>query len=227
MRKVILFLLLFSALSLPVNAERVTRVVDGDTIVLDDGRRVRYIGVNTPEVHHPRLGAQPGGREAAAKNRELVAGRSVRLEYDVQPTDRYGRSLAYVYVGQMMVNAEMVRRGYAQVMTVPPNVRHQDLFLSLQREAREAGRGLWAEPDAAAVLANQSQTTHRKTTHRRRSSRRIAERDNGEMPSSVPAEEAPSSPVGKRRQSSPSTGMIAAILLLIVISSRGASRRRR
>jgi micrococcal nuclease len=67
----------------------------------------------------------------------------VRLETDVQARDRYGRLLAYVWVGDVMVNAELVRQGYAQVMTVPPNVRHQELFVKLQREAREAGRGLW------------------------------------------------------------------------------------
>ena len=76
-------------------------------------------------------------------NRRLVAGRRVRLETDVQARDRYGRLLAYVWVGDVMVNAELVRQGYAQVMTVPPNVRHQELFVKLQREAREAGRGLW------------------------------------------------------------------------------------
>jgi len=67
----------------------------------------------------------------------------------VRERDRFGRLLAYVYVGGQMVNAELVRRGYAQVMTVPPNVRHQDLFLKLQREAREQKRGLWADPSAA------------------------------------------------------------------------------
>ena len=68
----------------------------------------------------------------------------MRLELDVRQRDRFGRLLAYVYVGEMMVNAELVRLGYAQVMTVPPNVKHASLFLALQREAREAGRGLWA-----------------------------------------------------------------------------------
>lgn len=124
----------------------VLRVVDGDTIVVSLGtrvERVRYIGVNTPEVHHPTRGEEPGGREASAVNRELVEGRTVRLELDVQERDRYRRLLAYVWVGDVMVNAELVRRGYAQVMTVPPNVRYQALFLKLQREAREAGRGLW------------------------------------------------------------------------------------
>ena len=124
----------------------VVRVVDGDTIHVKVGERVekvRYIGMNTPEVHHPTRGEEPGGREATEVNRRLVAGKRVRLETDVQARDRYGRLLAYVWVGDVMVNAELVRQGYAQVMTVPPNVRHQELFVKLQREAREAGRGLW------------------------------------------------------------------------------------
>jgi micrococcal nuclease len=124
----------------------VVKVVDGDTIhVRLEGRleKVRYIGVNTPEVHHPRLAAQPGGREAWDVNRRLVADRQVRLELDVQERDRHGRLLAYVWVGPTMINAELVGLGYAQVMTVPPNVRYQQLFLRLQRDARESARGLW------------------------------------------------------------------------------------
>jgi micrococcal nuclease len=124
----------------------VVKIVDGDTIhVRVDAHveKVRYIGVNTPEVHHPTRGEEPGGREASEVNRRLVAGRHVRLELDVQSRDRYGRLLAYVWVGETMVNAELVRQGYAQVMTVPPNVRYQRLFLDLQRDARQAGRGLW------------------------------------------------------------------------------------
>ena len=124
----------------------VVRVVDGDTIHVRVGahvEKVRYIGVNTPEVHHPRKGEEPGGREAAEVNRRLVEGRAIRLELDVQERDRYGRLLAYVWIGDVMINAELVRLGYAQVMTVPPNVRYQAMFLKLQREARQAGRGLW------------------------------------------------------------------------------------
>jgi micrococcal nuclease len=127
-------------------AGEVVKVVDGDTIhVRVAGRveKVRYIGVNTPEVHHPSKGEQPGGREAAALNRALVAGRQVRLELDVQERDRYGRLLAYVWIGETMVNAELVRRGYAHVMTIPPNVRHQEFLVKLQRDARQAERGLW------------------------------------------------------------------------------------
>ena len=124
----------------------VVRVVDGDTIrvrIADRVERVRYIGVNTPELHHPRRGVEPGAREAADVNHELVSGKHVRLEFDVRERDRHGRLLAYVWIGDVMVNAELVRRGYAQVMTVPPNVRHRSLFLGLERAAREGGRGLW------------------------------------------------------------------------------------
>jgi micrococcal nuclease len=126
-------------------AGTVVAVVDGDSIhVRVEGRieKIRYIGVNTPEVRHPTKGEEPGGREAAAVNRRLVEGKQVRLELDVQRRDQYGRLLAYVWVDDLMVNAELVRQGYAQVMTVPPNVRYQALFLKLQGEARAARRGL-------------------------------------------------------------------------------------
>jgi micrococcal nuclease len=145
---VVLGLVLPAAAQVPLEGT-VTRIVDGDTIQVDVGGRiekVRYIGVNTPEVHHPRKGEEPGGRAAADVNRQLVSGHRVRLELDAQTRDRHGRLLAYVWIADTMVNAELVRRGFAQVMTIPPNVRHQSLFLKLQREARDAGRGLWAEP---------------------------------------------------------------------------------
>ncbi len=120
----------------------VIRVVDGDTIYVQLGDRVekiRYIGMNTPEMHHPSKGEEPGGREAAETNRRLVGGKRVRLELDVRTRDRYGRLLAYVWVDDVMVNAELLRLGYAQVMTVPPNVKHQELLLRSTRLG-EAGQ---------------------------------------------------------------------------------------
>ncbi|MGI5819224.1 MAG: thermonuclease family protein [Armatimonadota bacterium] len=119
-----------------------TRVIDGDTVELLSGERVRYIGMDTPEM---RPVAEPYARAATEANREMVEGKMVRLVLDVERRDRYGRLLAYVYVNDTFVNAELVRRGLAQVVTYPPNVRHQQHFIDLQREAREAGRGLWAE----------------------------------------------------------------------------------
>jgi micrococcal nuclease len=114
-----------------------------DGIFAEHRERVRYIGINTPETKHPTRGVEPYGPEAATANTRLVAGHTVRLEFDVQQRDKYGRLLAYVYVGDTMINAELVRQGFAQVATFPPNVRYQERFLQLQREARDAGRGLW------------------------------------------------------------------------------------
>jgi micrococcal nuclease len=127
----------------------VVRVVDGDTIhVRVDGHleKVRYIGVNTPEVHHPSKGEEPGGREAHAVNRRLVEGKRVRLELDVQSRDRYGRLLAYVYLaggGREFVNAELVRRGFARTLTIAPNTDYASRFTALQRQAQSARLGLW------------------------------------------------------------------------------------
>jgi micrococcal nuclease len=86
------------------------------------------------------------GKEAAEFTRRLVQDKTVRLELDVQQRDKYGRLLAYVYLEDgTFVNAEIMKAGYAQVMTIPPNVKYQDLFLEFQREAREQGRGLWSD----------------------------------------------------------------------------------
>ena len=124
----------------------VERAVDGDTVVLAGGERVRYIGIDTPELHHPRKPVQPYAREAMEFNRRLVEGKKVRLETDVNRRDKYGRLLAYVYLEDgRFVNAELLKEGYAQLLTIPPNVRHVDLFVSLQKEAREAKRGLWGK----------------------------------------------------------------------------------
>jgi micrococcal nuclease len=121
----------------------VARVIDGDTIELDSGERVRYIGINTPETVHPHKAVEFMGKEATAFNKALTEGNRVRLEFDVEKRDRYGRLLAYVFVDTLFVNAELVRQGYANVATFPPNVRHAEHFLGLERKAREAGRGLW------------------------------------------------------------------------------------
>jgi len=108
--------------------------------------KVRYIGIDAPETRHPQKPEECFGHEAAEKNRGLVEGKAVYLEKDVSETDRYGRLLRYVFLQDgTFVNAELVRLGYAQVATFPPDVRYADLFLRLQREAREARRGLWGQ----------------------------------------------------------------------------------
>jgi micrococcal nuclease len=128
---------------------RVVRVVDGDTIVVARGgaeERVRYIGVDTPETVKPRTPVQCFGKKASAFNHRLVEGRSVRLVADAEERDRYGRLLAYVYRADdgLFVNAELVRRGFATTLTIPPNVRYAERFRALAAEARRAGRGLWS-----------------------------------------------------------------------------------
>ncbi len=124
----------------------VQRVVDGDTVVLSTKERVRYIGIDTPELHHPRKPVEAYGREAKEFNRRLVEGKKVRLEFDLERYDKYHRLLAYVFLENgTFVNAELLRQGYAQLLTIPPNVKYADLFVKFQKEAREAKRGLWGK----------------------------------------------------------------------------------
>ena len=134
----------------PASGERaeVLRVVDGDTLLVRlNGRsvRVRYIGIDAPESVRPDSPVESMGPEAAQANKELVDGRRVLLERDVSDTDRHGRLLRYVWVGDMMVNGELVRRGYAQAITYPPDVKYQSWLRQLETEAREQQRGLWAD----------------------------------------------------------------------------------
>jgi micrococcal nuclease len=126
----------------------VTRVVDGDTIHVAVGGQdetVRYIGVDTPESVKPGTPVQCFAKAASAANERLVEGRRVRLAYDAEHRDRYGRLLAYVYRADddAFVNARLVEDGYARTLTIPPNVRFADRFASLARAAREHRRGLW------------------------------------------------------------------------------------
>jgi len=126
----------------PVEMARVERVVDGDTIVLAGGERVRYIGIDSPE-----MGTEPRecfAEQAKAKNAALVAGKEVALRRDVSQRDRYQRLLRYVYLPDgAFVNAVLVQEGYATAATFPPDVLFSAYFTSLEREARQAGAGLW------------------------------------------------------------------------------------
>ena len=135
----------------------VERVVDGDTLKLSTGERVRLIGVDTPEVHYSdklvrdskKSGRdiktiQAQGARSSEFTKGLCQGRKVRLEYDVEKRDRYGRLLAYVYLDDgTFVNARIIEEGYGQTMTIPPNVRYADLFRKLEKQARENDKGLW------------------------------------------------------------------------------------
>ncbi|HSI80580.1 MAG TPA: thermonuclease family protein [Solirubrobacterales bacterium] len=124
----------------------VTRVVDGDTVAVEiDGSEdsVRYIGVDTPESVAPGEPVECFGPEASRFNARLVEGEEIRLVFDAERRDRYGRLLAYVYAGDVFVNAELIRRGFATTLTIPPNDSFADRFERLADRASEAGRGLW------------------------------------------------------------------------------------
>jgi micrococcal nuclease len=130
----------------PTASAYVTRAVDGDTIEVRLGDRiedVRYIGIDTPETVKPGTPVQCFGARASRFNHGLVEHRRVRLVFGVERRDVYGRLLAYVHLGRRFVNAELVRRGLARTLTIPPNDRFAPLFARLERRAARAGRGLW------------------------------------------------------------------------------------
>ena len=124
-------------------AYSVVKVIDGDTIKLENGEVVRYIGIDTPETVHPSKPVQCFGKESSDKNKELVEGKLVKLEKDITDRDKYGRLLRYVWVGDLFVNDYLVRQGYAYAYTYPPDVKYSNQFVEAQKEARENNRGLW------------------------------------------------------------------------------------
>ncbi len=138
-------------------------VIDGDTIKIKDSAgniyKVRYIGIDTPEK------GQPFYQEAKKANESLVLNKTVRLEKDVSETDKYGRLLRYVYVDDLFVNAFLVAEGFAVILTIPPDVKHSEYFLGLQKEARQAGKGLWGiEVAETTAVAPATETTQAETT---------------------------------------------------------------
>jgi micrococcal nuclease len=157
-----------STSSQPVQAGavKIRYAIDGDTIKLSDGENVRLIGIDTPESRYNDKTMRDSrrskkdintilgmGKLASKFTRGLVEGKSVRLEFDVEKRDRYGRLLAYVYLEDgTFVNARIVEEGYAQAMTIPPNVKYADLFLRLQNEAREKRKGLWRDADTLRLF---------------------------------------------------------------------------
>jgi micrococcal nuclease len=116
---------------------RVTKVIDGDTIIIEGGYHVRYIGIDSPDSGEFYY------LEAKQVNEEMVAGKSVRLERDISDKDSYGRLLRYVYVGDDFVNAEMVRQGCAWAINYPPDVKYQVYLDAMEKEARQLKRGIW------------------------------------------------------------------------------------
>ncbi len=135
----------------------VSKAIDGDTLRLSNGEHVRLIGIDTPESRYNDKLVRDSqrsrkdtdtilkmGRQASGFTRRLVEGKRVRLVFDVQKYDKYGRLLAYVYLEDgTFVNSRIIEEGYAQVMTIAPNVKYAQMFLKLERQAREKANGLW------------------------------------------------------------------------------------
>jgi micrococcal nuclease len=122
---------------------RVVYIYDGDTVKLDNGERVRYLGIDTPEMNYKNPPPEYFAEEAKRFNADLVHRKNIRLEFDSVKRDKYNRLLAYVYVDDIFVNAKLIEEGYAKVYIIPPNVKYADDFLELQRKAREAKKGIW------------------------------------------------------------------------------------
>lgn len=128
---------------------QLVKVIDGDTIkILYDGKEqnVRYLLIDTPETNHPRLGKQPFGEEAKARNAELLQNGNVEIEFDIgERMDKYGRLLAYVYVDGVSVQEKLLEEGLARVAYVyPPNTRHLDPYEKAQEKAKKDGLGIWS-----------------------------------------------------------------------------------
>jgi micrococcal nuclease len=130
-------LLLPLACKQPSETVTVVRVIDGDTIVIEGGYHVRYIGIDSPETDEFYYS------EATQMNTDLVGGQEVRLESDITDKDKYGRLLRYVFVGDTFINAEMVRQGCAWAMGYPPDIKYQVYLEAMEKEARQLKRGFW------------------------------------------------------------------------------------
>jgi micrococcal nuclease len=132
-----ILLLLPLACKQPSETVTVVEVIDGDTIVVEGGYHVRYIGIDSPEVDEFYY------LEAKQMNAELLSGKEVRLEKDITDKDKYGRLLRYVYAGDVFVNAEMIRQGCAWAMAYPPDIKYMVYLESMEKEARQLKRGFW------------------------------------------------------------------------------------
>lgn len=145
-----LFTLLFTGCSQPAgyNHIKVTEVIDGDTVRLSNGKLLRYIGLDTPEVRVRNKGKfvynpQPFSLEAKGLNKKLIENKFIRVEFDVEKLDSYGRILGYCFRKDMFINAKLIEEGMAVLYTKPPNVKYTELFIKAQEEARRLRKGLW------------------------------------------------------------------------------------
>jgi micrococcal nuclease len=162
---------------------KVIQVIDGDTIKLANGKLLRYIGIDTPEVRIKKqnrfvYAPQPYAIEAKELNKKLVENKFVKVEFDVEKTDVYGRLLGYCFVGNTFINTKLLGEGYAVLYTMPPNVKYVDAFIEAQKNARTARRGLWGayeviEYNQAGHYLNQIRTVRGQVKRARQTKRCI------------------------------------------------------
>jgi endonuclease YncB( thermonuclease family) len=127
---------------------KVIEVIDGDTVKLANGKMLRYIGIDTPEIRIKKgsrfiYSPQPFAKEAEELNRDLVENKFVKIEFDIEKTDKYNRLLGYCFINDTFVNAKLIEEGFASIYTKPPNVKYTDFLINLQRKARKNKKGLW------------------------------------------------------------------------------------
>ena len=141
---ILLSVLLIGAAPVKHQWIRVKWVSDGDTIVLSDDRHVRYIGINAPEIAHDNQKTEAFGYAAKQYNQSLVLSKKVRLEFDKETHDRYGRLLAYIFLADgTFINKKMIEKGYAYVLHLRPNLKYDGVLLKAQRDAMSAKKGMW------------------------------------------------------------------------------------
>ncbi|MFA6532878.1 MAG: thermonuclease family protein [Patescibacteria group bacterium] len=126
---------------------KVVRVIDGDTIEIEGKIKVRYIGINTPEIYHDTTGKKTGeqcfAEESYLENKRLVEGKTVTLVKDISDKDKYGRLLRYVYIEDLFINDYLIKNGYAKLMTIKPDIKYSQEFKTLEKEAKINNLGMW------------------------------------------------------------------------------------
>ena len=140
----------------------VKTVYDGDTVELEDGRKIRFLGINTPEVQHKDKMAEAGGEEAKAWLINKLQHTKVRLEFDVEKTDKYGRTLAYLFTeNKEHINLSLVKAGLATISIYPPNLRYVDELIAAENKAEQEKLGIWQRPEYAAIpVGNLTEAGH-------------------------------------------------------------------
>jgi endonuclease YncB( thermonuclease family) len=139
----------------------VKHVIDGDTVIAATGEKVRYVGIDTAELASEERPAQFFAEEAKKANKEMVEGKTIRLELDVEKTDKHGRLLAYIFLKDgTFVNAKLIEKGYARAYFIPPNIKYYSQFKKLEKEAMKDRKGLWSDPDSTTPIPHSEAIRH-------------------------------------------------------------------